>query len=59
MDASSSDMLGGTMTQSPGWGQTDVRGGVKPKPFEGVMYLPVCWGGHSLAGCELQRVHRA
>lgn len=35
MDASSSDMLGGTMTQSPGWEQADVRGGNQSRVLVG------------------------
>lgn len=63
--ASSSDMLGGTMTQSPGWEQTDVRktqsGGCRGnlKPAGGGMYLPISRGGHSFSGCELERVHHS
>lgn len=61
--ASSSDMLGGTMTQSPGWDR-----GNRVRRIPGLWwgggrwtgtYLPVGWGGHSLGGRELERVHRS
>lgn len=52
------------MTQSPGWQQTETRvrrgPGESRSPWEvGGTYLPISWGGHSLGGCELERVHRS